>query len=132
MNQLLPALIAVALTGVLRMGYAASPDDPSAPQRLRAPAPDLGSAASTAYTLTLDQAMVRMLDKHPDLKLLDFTVKTLQADRDTVSQGPSVVAGLRMPNAHRTQETTSFKNAEITLTSASCLSAPVNAGRAGP
>ncbi len=72
MSQLLAALIAVALTGGLRLGYAASPDDPSAPQSLRAPAPDSGAAASTAYTLKLDQAMGRMLDKHPDLKLIGF------------------------------------------------------------
>jgi cobalt-zinc-cadmium efflux system outer membrane protein len=72
-------------------------------------------------TLTLDQAMGRTLDKHPDLKLFGYTERTLQAEADVASQRPPINAGLRMQNALGTNETTGFKNAEIALTLASVL-----------
>jgi cobalt-zinc-cadmium efflux system outer membrane protein len=106
------ALIAAILTGVCGVGYAAGPDDP----------PAVSSATQSApFSLTLDQAMGRTLDKHPDLKLFGYTEKTLQAETEIAVQRPPIVVGLRMQNALGTHETTGFKNAEIALTLASVL-----------
>ncbi len=120
MNRMRRALIAAVLTGVLRIGSAASPDNPP-PQNLHAPVADLSATAATPFTLMLDQAMGRTLDKHPELKLFEYTEKTLQADADIAAQRPPLVAGLRMQNALGTHETSGFKNAEIALTLASVL-----------
>jgi cobalt-zinc-cadmium efflux system outer membrane protein len=115
------ALIAAVLTGVLSVGYAAGPNDPSATQIPHAVAFDSSATLATPFMLTLDQAMGRALDKHPDLKLFGYIEKTRQADADIAAQRPPIVAGLRMQNALGTQETTGFKNAEIALTLASVL-----------
>jgi cobalt-zinc-cadmium efflux system outer membrane protein len=120
----LPALVLAVLTGVWSsVGYAANPDDPPTTRTLQAlrQTPDLSATSATPFTLTLDQAMGRTLDKHPDLKVFGYTEKTLQAEADIASQRPPINAGLRMQNALGTHETTGFKNAEIALTLASVL-----------
>jgi cobalt-zinc-cadmium efflux system outer membrane protein len=71
--------------------------------------------------LTLEQAMGRTLEKHPDLKVFEYTEKTLQSEADVAAQRPPINAGLRMQNALGTHETSGFKNAEIALTLASVL-----------
>lgn len=113
-------LIAAILSSVLGVGYAATPDPPVV-QSPEGAAPDSSATEATPFRLTLDQAMGRTLEKHPDLKVFEFTEKTLQADADIAVQRPPLVAGLRMQNALGTHETTGFKNAEIALTLASVL-----------
>jgi cobalt-zinc-cadmium efflux system outer membrane protein len=118
----LPALVLAVMTCAW-CSLAASTDGPPAAQTLQTlpETPDLSATSATPFTLSLDQAMGRTLDKHPDLKLFEYTEKTLQADADIASQRPPINAGLRMQNALGTNETTGFKNAEIALTLASVL-----------
>ena len=112
------ALIAALLTSVLSTGYAAAPEFESAAPGSHASAPD---ASATPYVLTLDQAMGRTLDKHPDLKVFEYTAKALQAEAEIASQRPPLNAGLRTQNALGTNEAKGFKSAEIALTLASVL-----------
>lgn len=120
----LSALVLAVLTGIWSsIAFAANTGEPPATQtpHTSPEAPDLSATNATQFTLTLDQAMGRTLDKHPDLKVFGYTEKTLQAQADIASQRPPVNAGLRMQNALGTHETTGFKNAEIALTLASVL-----------
>ena len=105
------------LAGFWSIGYAA-PEVASDTRRPPAMAADTGA---TSFVLTLDQAMGRTLDKHPDLKVFEYTEKTLRAEAEIASQRPPLNAGLRMQNALGTNEARGFKSAEIALTLASVL-----------
>lgn len=108
------SLIVAVFAGVWGVGYAEMPDPPVVQS-------SGGAVQATPFRLTLDQAMGRTLEKHPDLKVFEFTEKTLQADAAIAAQHPPLIAGLRMQNALGTHETTGFNNAEIALTLASVL-----------
>jgi outer membrane protein, heavy metal efflux system len=112
------------VTGVfvcLLSAASAAAEPAAAAPTVMVPATIQTAAEHSEFQLTLDQAMARTLDKHPDLKLVDYAEKTLQAAGDVASQRPAVNAGLHVANALGTNETTGFKNAEITLSLASVL-----------
>ncbi len=106
------------LVGWASAGYAA--DSEAAPPTPSSPAA-AADANAAATGLTLDQAMGRTLDKHPDLKIFEYEELTLRADADIAAQRPPLTAGLRFQNALGTNETTGLRNAEIALTLASVL-----------
>ncbi len=103
-------LLASIATICSNVAHTAVTDVPAATQAL-APLPqpsDSTATSATPFVLTLDRAMERTLDKHPDLQLFEYTEKTLRADADIASQHPPINAGLRMQNALGNNETTGF------------------------
>ncbi|UXI66298.1 TolC family protein [Tahibacter amnicola] len=71
--------------------------------------------------LTLDDAIARVVEKHPDLRLIDSRAESLAAERDRVSLRPPLVAGAQVENTPGTGEYAGVGGAEVTLTLASVL-----------
>lgn len=78
-------------------------------------------ANSASASLTLDQAMARVLDTHPDLKLVGYAEQSLRAAAEGAAQRPAMNAGVLVENALGTGGASGFKNAQITLSLASVL-----------
>ncbi|MGB2789956.1 MAG: TolC family protein, partial [Dokdonella sp.] len=55
--------------------------------------------AQPAPALTLDDAIARVADTHPDLRLIDSRAKVLDAERELASLRPALVAGVSIENA---------------------------------
>jgi len=80
-----------------------------------------GDGAASPESMTLDSAMARVLERHPDLKLAGFTEQSLRAAMDTAAQRPPLTAGVLVENALGTGNASGFKNAQVTLSLASVL-----------
>ncbi|MBS0514286.1 MAG: TolC family protein [Proteobacteria bacterium] len=91
------------------------------PKPLSLSPPAVPPPRRTDSVLTLDQAIDRVLDKHPDLRVFSYTEKSLRAAADTAAQSPPLMAGATIENALGTGEAARFNAAEITLTLASVL-----------
>ena len=78
--------------------------------------PQAGSPA-----LTLDDAVSRIANTHPELRLFDARGAVLAAERDQAAQRPPLVAGLELENAFGTGDARALDAAELTLSLASVL-----------
>lgn len=77
--------------------------------------------AQPAPELTLDDAIARVADTHPDLRLIDSRAKVLDAERELASLRPALVAGVSIENALGSGDVRGFDDAELTLSLASVL-----------
>ncbi|MGQ4659449.1 TolC family protein [Lysobacter sp. F6437] len=77
--------------------------------------------AHAADPLTLDDAVQRVAEAHPDLRLFGNRREVLQAELDRASLRPALVAGASVENAFGTGEASGLDGAEITLSLASVL-----------
>lgn len=112
-------LVTAALAfGVTATVNAAQPSAAPTASDSIAPTANTGQAS---FVLTLDQAMGRTLDRHPDLKVIEYAARSLQDQADIAAQRPPISVGLRTQNALGTNEATGFRSAEIALTLASVL-----------
>ena len=71
--------------------------------------------------LTLNDAMIRVADSHPDLRLFGARSDVLAAERDRDLLGPALIAGATVENAFGSGESSGLQGAELTLTLASVL-----------
>lgn len=71
--------------------------------------------------LTLHDAIVRVADSHPDLRLFGARGDALVADRDRAALRPALIAGATIENALGTGASSGVQAAELTLTLASVL-----------
>lgn len=79
------------------------------------------TAALAADSLTLNDAIARVADRHPDLRLIAAQGDVLIAERDAAQQRPALTAELEIENALGTQDTEGFDEAEVTLSLSSVL-----------
>ena len=77
--------------------------------------------AAAADRLTLDDAIARVAQSHPDLRLVDARAAVLSAERERAERRPAWVAGAQVENALGTGEFRGLGGAELTLTLASVL-----------
>lgn len=77
--------------------------------------------AAAANRLTLDDAIARVAQSHPDLRLVDVRAVTLAAERERAEQRPAWILGADVENAFGTGEARGLDGAELTLTLASVL-----------
>lgn len=71
--------------------------------------------------LTLNDALTRVADSHPDLRLFGARGDALAAERDRAALRPALIAGASVENAFGSGESGGLRNAELTLTLASVL-----------
>ena len=76
---------------------------------------------AAADDLTLNDAMNRVADSHPDLRLLGARSDVLAAERDRALLRPALIAGATVENAFGSDESSGLQGAELTLTLASVL-----------
>lgn len=77
--------------------------------------------AHAADPLTLDDAFRRVAKTHPNLRLFGSRFDVLEAERDSASLRPALVAGASIDNAFGTGVNNGVQGAEITLSLASVL-----------
>lgn len=77
--------------------------------------------AQPAAALTLDDAIARVADTHPNLRLIDSRAKVLDAEKDLASLRPALIAGASIENALGSGDSRGFKEAELSLSLASVL-----------
>lgn len=71
--------------------------------------------------LTLNDAMIRVADFHPDLRLFGARGDALVAERDRAALRPALIAGASVENAFGSGESAGLRSAELTLSLASVL-----------
>jgi len=71
--------------------------------------------------LTLNDALIRVADSHPDLRLFGARGLALAAERDRDALRPALIAGASVENALGSGESSGLRGAEVTLTLASVL-----------
>ena len=76
---------------------------------------------AAADDLTLNDAMIRVADSHPDLRLFGARSDVLAAERDRALLRPALIAGATVENAFGSGESSGLQGAELTLTLASVL-----------
>ena len=77
--------------------------------------------AAAAERFTLDDAIARVAQSHPDLRLVDARAAVLRAERERAGLRPAWVAGAQIENALGTGELRGLDGAELTFTLASVL-----------
>lgn len=88
--------------------------------RLAAIAAVVACAVATGPTragerLSLDDAFVRVLNTHPDLRLADARVDILAAERERAALRPPLVAGAELENAFGSGAASGLRTADLTL-----------------
>ncbi len=78
-------------------------------------------STAAADDLTLNDAMTRVADSHPDLRLFGARGDVLAAERDRALLRPALVADATVENAFGSGESSGLQGAELTLTLASVL-----------
>jgi outer membrane protein, heavy metal efflux system len=81
----------------------------------------LPTAAADQTMLTLDDALTRVANSHPELRLFGPRSDALAAERDRALLRPALVAGATVENAFGTGESSGLQGAELTLTLESVL-----------
>ncbi len=76
---------------------------------------------AAADDLTLNDAMNRVADSHPDLRLFGARSDVLAAERERALLRPALIAGATVENAFGSGESSGLQGAELTLTLASVL-----------
>lgn len=76
---------------------------------------------AAADDLTLNDAMTRVADSHPDLRLFGARRDVMAAERDRAALRPALIAGASVENAFGSGESSGLQGAELTLTLASVL-----------
>ena len=76
---------------------------------------------AAADDLTLNDALTRVADSHPDLRLFGARGDVLAAERDRAALRPALIAGANVENAFGSGESSGLRSAELTLTLASVL-----------
>lgn len=76
---------------------------------------------AAADDLTLNDAMTRVADSHPDLRLFGARSDVLTAERERAALRPGLIAGASIENALGSGESSGLRSAELTLTLASVL-----------
>lgn len=76
---------------------------------------------ATAETLTLDDALERVLERHPDLQFVGARQRQLEAERDRAALRPAKTLGAELENVLGTGEAAGIRGAELTLSLASVL-----------
>ncbi len=76
---------------------------------------------TAADDLTLNDALIRVADSHPDLRLFGARGDVLAAERDRDALRPALIAGASVENALGSGESSGLRSAELTLTLASVL-----------
>ncbi|MEI2453631.1 TolC family protein [Lysobacter firmicutimachus] len=109
-----PAALAV-LTAALCLPAPAQPR-PAAPA---APTPAVAAAARAGSVFTLDDALARIGEAHPDLRLFGGQRAVLQAERDQAAQAPPWMLGVGVDNVLGSGAVAGVKAAEVTLSLAS-------------
>ena len=71
--------------------------------------------------LTLDDAVSRIANTHPELRLFDARGAVLAAERDQAAQRPPLVAAVELENAFGTGQARALDAAELSLSLASVL-----------
>lgn len=84
-------------------------------------AADDPSEKRASNALTLNDAMHRVADSHPDLRLFGARGDVLAAERDRAALRPALIAGASVENAFGSGESSGLRSAELTLTLASVL-----------
>ncbi len=84
-------------------------------------ADDLRLKKTGSKDLTLNDAMIRVADSHPDLRLFGARGDALAAERDRLALRPALIAGAGIENAFGSSESGGLRGAELTLTLASVL-----------
>ena len=74
-----------------------------------------------AEPLTLDDALERVLERHPDLQLVAARQRQLEAERDRAALRPVKTLGAEIENVLGTGEAAGVRGAELTLSLASVL-----------
>ncbi len=74
-----------------------------------------------AAPLTLDDAIARVAQYHPDLRLAQAKRPVWEARRDAAGLSPPLTVGVELENAHGTGDTRGFDAAEVTVTLAGVL-----------
>ncbi|SEL13621.1 outer membrane protein, cobalt-zinc-cadmium efflux system [Pseudoxanthomonas sp. GM95] len=74
-----------------------------------------------SQTLTLQQAIERVAETHPDLRLVDGSRAVLQANYDSASLKPPLTLGATVENALGTGAYRAFDQTEVTVTLAGVL-----------
>lgn len=77
--------------------------------------------STAAADLTLNDALIRVADSHPDLRLFGARSDVLAAERDRDALRPALIAGASVENALGSGESSGLRSAELTLTLASVL-----------
>lgn len=78
-----------------------------------------GADTRSGSIFTLDDAIVRVQDRHPDLRLFGNRRNVLEAERDFAAQKPAFVAGATLENFLGSGAFNGARGAEATLTLAS-------------
>lgn len=81
----------------------------------------VSAQAQARESLTLNDALARVAESHPDLRLFGPRQDMLAADRERAALRPPLVVGAELENALGTGETSGLQGAELTLTLASVL-----------
>ena len=76
---------------------------------------------AAASALTLADAVSRIANTHPELRLLDARSAVLVAEREQASRRPPLVAGVELENASGTGAARGLRGAELTVSLASVL-----------
>jgi cobalt-zinc-cadmium efflux system outer membrane protein len=79
------------------------------------------AGAQVPSPLTLDTAFERVLSKHPQLKLFQYSQHALEAELDTARQSPPLSVDAELENAGGTDTASGLDRAEMTLSLASVL-----------
>lgn len=103
-----PAAFAVCIAACAVAFSTAAADDPS-------------SKKLTSNDLTLNDALIRVADSHPDLRLFGARGDALAAERDRALLRPALIAGATLENALGSGDSSGLQGAEFTLTLASVL-----------
>ncbi|WP_238395010.1 TolC family protein [Pseudoxanthomonas mexicana] len=81
----------------------------------------LGIQAQAAQRLTLDDAIARVAQMHPEIRWVEARTVVLAAERERAEQRPPWIAGAEVENAFGTGHARGLDSAELTLTLASVL-----------
>lgn len=79
------------------------------------------TSALAAESLTLNDAIARVADRHPDLRLVAAQGDVLLAEIDAARQKPALSAELEIDNALGTRESEGFDQADVSLSLSSVL-----------
>lgn len=77
--------------------------------------------AQPAPALTLDDAIARVADSHPELRLIEGRGAVLYAEREAAAMRPALVAGASIENALGSGDLRGVREAELSLTLASVI-----------